>query len=419
MSSPEPQTLASRRASMTLQEAHPNMYPRISYATFAPYLQSLEGIPDSDGDAPMSKHTTWWDEDVEEEAGVQGEEAEGGGGGGGGKGLASPATPTLPASLKAAIPEDFWSLDFSLKQPEQFRRLILAPTNVAHLAELHGYLDTVELELAQRVLARRRQFFGALSTLQGLEGAVNATLAGITTSRKQLGDAKGSVVSRVLRVLHKRRRRARLTKVRSLVDKIRDVVATVDTVKSLITTRQFMRALDLIARARRDIASRLSGVQCLNPVAARLSEFRRMIGDILAQELVANTMKLVTAGVPEGGMEEVKEYDLQGGAEGAQDSETVEETWLRLKIHPLIQGLVRVRVAAVLVSQYIALQVFLCFLFRGGVWWQIGRLAEALADLRKRTKKHLKEHVRIVSHHTDAYLRMAFSLQPSFGNRSN
>eukprot|EP00036_Acanthoecidae_sp_10tr_P022219 CAMPEP_0206328156 /NCGR_PEP_ID=MMETSP0106_2-20121207/22530_1 /ASSEMBLY_ACC=CAM_ASM_000206 /TAXON_ID=81532 /ORGANISM="Acanthoeca-like sp., Strain 10tr" /LENGTH=370 /DNA_ID=CAMNT_0053760819 /DNA_START=1 /DNA_END=1110 /DNA_ORIENTATION=+ len=185
---------------------------------------------------------------------------------------------------RKTVPEVFFRQDFDIGQPETFEQ-VLDPSSldaakagkmVNRFAE---YLDTVENELICTLSSRSDKFFAALTEQQVLHRQVVHALDDVRDVRAQLADAQREAADDDLRFLQLLAARDNAYTLYQRLGTLHTVGQTPATIQLLMTTGDFVEALDLIA-------TELSGLHCLKHFVSQLHGMEDVVHTMMRQEFV-------------------------------------------------------------------------------------------------------------------------------------
>eukprot|EP00051_Salpingoeca_urceolata_P018626 m.263359 g.263359 ORF g.263359 m.263359 type:complete len:1118 (+) comp19240_c3_seq1:517-3870(+) len=221
----------------------------------------------------------------------------------------TPGSPTGAVGASASqrptqeIPEIFFRPDFDLSNPDTFKRVMqqsfdLGPAtasstqsdshSTSRLLEerLSVYLDDIERQLASKIATRSDGFFNAMSTQEVLSSSVHKVVGTIADFRKMLGAVKKLMADANLTVLRKGTVRANNVLVFNKLKAMAAVGKTQNTIQLLLSTSEYLGALDLIQATQEILQTELAGIHAVRHLSSQLSEMEKLIDRMLEGELV-------------------------------------------------------------------------------------------------------------------------------------
>eukprot|EP00118_Oscarella_pearsei_P013347 m.106028 g.106028 ORF g.106028 m.106028 type:complete len:929 (+) comp37247_c0_seq3:83-2869(+) len=214
---------------------------------------------------------------------------------------------------KDVVPKIFKSAEFCLEDPETFQSIFASeisqpvsqptvPTPGANAQtsrllqeKLTHYLDIVEIQLAQQIALKSEDFFHTISSQDTLTEEMVRLRQLIKDLRFRLSGIDKVVTENPLLVLQLRRRRSHYVAVYHKLKLMATVHQTQPTIQLLLTTSDFVGALDLIATTHEVLNQELAGIQSFRHLGSQLVEMERLIEKVMEADFV----KITTTGLSE------------------------------------------------------------------------------------------------------------------------
>jgi len=202
------------------------------------------------------------------------------------------------------IPEVFLQSNFSLEDPATFNTVLpwssihggvkeapsrpMSPKHSRKLLQekLSHYLDVTEVRLAQQIASRSDDFFRTMSSHDKLQDDVMKTCTDIKHLRLQMKNVEEILVSRILGVMRLFRLRSRYIAVQEKLKLMATIHQTQPTIQILLSTSDYLSALDLIDTSLEILQQELAGVQCFRHLGSQLSEMRNVIERMMEADFV-------------------------------------------------------------------------------------------------------------------------------------
>eukprot|EP00123_Amoebidium_parasiticum_P014515 comp22532_c0_seq1/m.34211 comp22532_c0_seq1/g.34211 ORF comp22532_c0_seq1/g.34211 comp22532_c0_seq1/m.34211 type:complete len:943 (-) comp22532_c0_seq1:581-3409(-) len=210
------------------------------------------------------------------------------------------------AQALADVPAVFFHPEFSLEKPEVFDSVMKTggfapppgdadkedniPEEQRHVIireKLSHSLDQVEQQLAHQISKRSDAFFRALKSQQELHKEVQAACQQIASLRQLLKTTDDQVAGHCLKVAQLRRRQSNCVAFYQKLKLVATVHQTQSTIQLLLSTSDFVGALNLIADTKEVLAMDLAGIHSFRHLDSQLSEMERMIAKMMESEFVA------------------------------------------------------------------------------------------------------------------------------------
>lgn len=206
------------------------------------------------------------------------------------------------ASDVSIIPKVFMQTSFALEDPEVFNHVLPwnmvtqetkggvkdAPRNSAKLLQekLSHYLDITEVNLAHQISLRSEDFFSAMASQDQLQDHVGQTISEIKHLRMKVQKVQEVLCSGFLDVLRLSSLRSRYLSVYEKLKMMATVHQTQPTIQLLLSTSDFVGALDLITTTQEVLQQELAGVQSFRHLGSQLAELERVIERMMEADFV-------------------------------------------------------------------------------------------------------------------------------------
>ncbi|XP_071789704.1 vacuolar protein sorting-associated protein 54-like isoform X2 [Asterias amurensis] len=202
------------------------------------------------------------------------------------------------------IPKMFFRNDFALENPDtfeavlpwsQFRGQRLGDTKSGYQSskllqeKLSHYLDIVEEQIAQQISIRSNAFFSAMASHDKLHENLDTTCTAIRELRDKINSIDTILAQGNLRILKLQISRANYVKVFNKLKLMATVHQTQPTIQILLTTSEFVGALDLISTTQEVLTQELSGLQSFRHLGSQLVELEKLIDKMMQQEFARFT----------------------------------------------------------------------------------------------------------------------------------
>ncbi|XP_038072831.1 vacuolar protein sorting-associated protein 54-like [Patiria miniata] len=202
------------------------------------------------------------------------------------------------------IPKMFFRNDFALENPDtfeavlpwsQFRGQRLSDPASGHQSskllqeKLSHYLDIVEVQIAQQISIRSNAFFSAMASHDKLQENLASTCRAIRELRDKINNIDAILAQGNLRLLKLQISRANYVKVFNKLKLMATVHQTQPTIQILLTTSEFVGALDLISTTQEVLTQELSGLQSFRHLGSQLVELEKLIDKMMTQDFARFT----------------------------------------------------------------------------------------------------------------------------------
>lgn len=206
------------------------------------------------------------------------------------------------ASDISLIPKVFLMPNFALEDPEIFNSVLpwsmvtqeppentrAVPRNSAKLLQekLSHYLDITEVNLAHQISLRSEDFFSAMASQDQLQDHVGGTVSEIKHLRMKVQKVQEVLCSGFLNVLRLSSLRSKYLSVFEKLKMMATVHQTQPTIQLLLSTSDFVGALDLISTTQEVLQQELAGIQSFRHLGSQLAELERVIERMMEADFV-------------------------------------------------------------------------------------------------------------------------------------
>lgn len=163
-----------------------------------------------------------------------------------------------------SIPEIYMRQDFNLNNPAVFSQVFETNKNEHVLQdELSSYLDIVEEEIAHQVSQKSGAFFHAMTSHDTIMEQMGTASIEVKILRTKVQRVDKTLATDSLRLIGLARSKANQV---TLLDKLKlmaTVLQTQPTLQLLLSSSDYVAALELISSTQEVLAKELAGVRCL------------------------------------------------------------------------------------------------------------------------------------------------------------
>nr|XP_054607722.1 vacuolar protein sorting-associated protein 54 isoform X1 [Nothobranchius furzeri] len=195
------------------------------------------------------------------------------------------------------VPKVFMKPDFALEDPATFNSVL--PWSHFHSAggksrdvasskllqeKLSHYLDVVEVSIAQQISLRSEAFFHAMSSQHELQDRLQETQKAVAVLRSRTVAIDRVMCQGPLWALRSALTRNNCVKLHNKLKLMAAVHQTQPTVQLLLSTLEFVGALELIATTKEVLQQELQGVHCFRHLGSQLCELEKLIDKMMVEE---------------------------------------------------------------------------------------------------------------------------------------
>ncbi|XP_022814809.1 vacuolar protein sorting-associated protein 54 isoform X1 [Spodoptera litura] len=192
------------------------------------------------------------------------------------------------------VPNIFYEQSLPLNNPEVFSQVFPSLCNseepsiaIRSLQEtLSTYLDVIEMKISKQVAQKSDAFFHAMlshdTIMEQMARAVNT----VRKTRQNITHVKGNLTECPLKLASLTRINHNLNDVHDLLKLMGTVQQTQPMIQLLLSTSDYVAALDLISSTQKVLSTRLSGIQAFRHLSPQLTEMKRLIHKMLSNEFL-------------------------------------------------------------------------------------------------------------------------------------
>ncbi|XP_075224349.1 VPS54 subunit of GARP complex scat isoform X2 [Lycorma delicatula] len=161
-----------------------------------------------------------------------------------------------------------------------------SPNSSAKLLQekLTHYLDMVEVQIAQQVAQKSEAFFHAMTSHDTLMEQLGQNIAIVKTLREKIRSIDNDLVKDPLLIMRSERTRRNHHVVLEKLKLMSSVLQTQPTIQLLLSTPDYVAALDLIYTTQDLLAQELAGVHSFRHLSSELNEMVKVIDTLMAGE---------------------------------------------------------------------------------------------------------------------------------------
>lgn len=191
------------------------------------------------------------------------------------------------------IPDIFLKPDLKLNEATTFNtiypNIVDAPDNASRSGrllqeKLSHYLDVVEVQIAQQVSQKSYAFFHAMTSHDAMMEQMNHAEANVRAIRSKIQNIDATLVKDSLKILSFERSRCNHSSVLEKLKLMSTVHQTQPMIQLLLSTPDYVAALDLISTTQEILSQELAGVHSFRHLPSQLTEMERLIDKILSTE---------------------------------------------------------------------------------------------------------------------------------------
>ncbi|PNF33403.1 Vacuolar protein sorting-associated protein 54 [Cryptotermes secundus] len=150
--------------------------------------------------------------------------------------------------------------------------------------KLSHYLDIVEVQIAQQVAQKSEAFFHAMTSHDALMEQLTQTVTVVKALRDKIHHIDNSLVRDSLNILRLERMRRNYLLMHDKIKLMSTVHQTQTMIQSLLSTPDYVAALDLISTTQEILVQELAGVHSFRHLSSQLLEMERLIDKMLSTE---------------------------------------------------------------------------------------------------------------------------------------
>lgn len=190
------------------------------------------------------------------------------------------------------VPSIFYEQSLALNDPKNFGKIFPGLTNsqdinsaIRVLQEtLSTYLDVVEMKISKQVAQKSDAFFHAMLSHDTIMEQMARAIKTVKITRMEIINVKNNLTSSPLKLISLTKINYSLNNVHDLFKLISTVQQTQPMIQLLLSTSDYVAALDLIGSTQKVLLTKLSGIQAFRHLSSQLTEMKRLIQKMLNDE---------------------------------------------------------------------------------------------------------------------------------------
>ncbi|XP_010887569.1 vacuolar protein sorting-associated protein 54 [Esox lucius] len=196
------------------------------------------------------------------------------------------------------VPRIFMKPDFALDDPATFNAVL--PWSHFNSAggktsrdvvssrllqeKLSHYLDVVEVSIARQISLRSEAFFHAMSSQHELQDRLTQTTRSVAVLRGRTAAIERVMCEGPLRALRQALTRSNCVRLHNKLKLMAAVHQTQPTVQLLLSTSEFVGALELIATTKEVLQQELQGIHSFRHLGSQLCELEKLIDKMMVED---------------------------------------------------------------------------------------------------------------------------------------
>ncbi|MEQ2306716.1 Vacuolar protein sorting-associated protein 54 [Ameca splendens] len=195
------------------------------------------------------------------------------------------------------VPKIFMRPEFALEDPSTFNNVL--PWSHFHSAggksrdvasskllqeKLSHYLDVVEVSIARQISLRSEAFFHAMSSQHELQDQLQETQQAVAVLRSRTAAMDRVMCQGPLRALRTALTRNNCVKLHNKLKLMAAVHQTQPTVQLLLSTSEFVGALELISTTKEVLQQELQGIHSFRHLGSQLCELEKLIDKMMVED---------------------------------------------------------------------------------------------------------------------------------------
>ncbi|XP_064600313.1 vacuolar protein sorting-associated protein 54-like [Liolophura sinensis] len=201
------------------------------------------------------------------------------------------------------VPKIFMLPNFTLDNPDTFMA-VFPWTQVEESRDATGrkqsskllqeklshYLDIVEVQIAKQISVKSDAFFHAMSSHEKLQDYLLETCKAVKQLRDKIHEIDTTLARGPLKVMSLTKTRSNYVNLHNKLKLMSTVHQTQPTIQLLLSTNEFVGALDLISTSQEVLTQELAGVHCFRHLGSQLAEMEKLIEKMLQADFVKYAM---------------------------------------------------------------------------------------------------------------------------------
>ncbi|XP_057699841.1 vacuolar protein sorting-associated protein 54 isoform X2 [Corythoichthys intestinalis] len=196
------------------------------------------------------------------------------------------------------VPKIFLKPDFALEEPSTFNAVLpwshfnssggrssrdMASSKLLQ-EKLSHYLDIVEVSIARQISLRSEAFFHAMSSQHELQDRLKETQEAVAVLRRRTATIDRVMCQGPLAALRAALTRSNCVKLHNKLKLMAAVHQTQPTVQLLLSTSEFVGALELIATTKEVLQQELQGIHSFRHLGSQLCELEKLIDKMMVED---------------------------------------------------------------------------------------------------------------------------------------
>ncbi|XP_045072308.1 vacuolar protein sorting-associated protein 54-like isoform X1 [Coregonus clupeaformis] len=196
------------------------------------------------------------------------------------------------------VPKIFMKPDFALDEPTTFNAVLpwshfnsaggKSSRDVASSRllqeKLSHYLDVVEVSIARQISLRSEAFFHAMSSQHELQDRLTETARAVAVLRGRTAAIERIMCEGPLRALRQALTRSNCARLHNKLKLMAAVHQSQPTVQLLLSTSEFVGALELIATTKEVLQQELQGIHSFRHLGSQLCELEKLIDKMMVED---------------------------------------------------------------------------------------------------------------------------------------
>lgn len=190
------------------------------------------------------------------------------------------------------VPDIFYEQPLPLNTPEVFSKVFpnLCDSQEPSVAirslqeTLSTYLDVIEMKISKQVAQKSDAFFHAMLSHDTIMEQMARAVKTVRETRQGIMQVKENLTESPLKLVSLTRINQNLGNVHELLKLMGTVQQTQPMIQLLLSTSDYVAALDLISSTQKVLSTRLSGIQAFRHLSPQLTEMKRLIHKMLSNE---------------------------------------------------------------------------------------------------------------------------------------
>lgn len=190
------------------------------------------------------------------------------------------------------VPEFFYEQSLPLNDSSVFSKVFpsLCDAEERHVAirslqeTLSTYLDVIEMKISKQVAQKSDAFFHAMLSHDTIMEQMGKAVSTVRQTRENIKLVKVKLTDSPLNLVSLTKINRNMGNVQELLKLMGTVQQTQPMIQLLLSTSDYVAALDLISSTQKVLSSHLSGIQAFRHLSPQLTEMKRLIHKMLTNE---------------------------------------------------------------------------------------------------------------------------------------